>query len=940
MVIATYRIDWQYLSRDHEKIDNTLSKIINDYAANKLDHFAYAIIGTFGVGKTQLLYHIHKLAISNGLIPLYFIAEDLFKEVISNYNKVFTPGDIFTLIEEKVRNLKEALSVKEEDKVRKILDPRGKLRTDAPEIVDSIINKFSGSNTDNLKVILLIDELEGQYSILQNRVQTSDRSPLREWLEAKNHLKFLAFAPAGIYELGSADITRIKRIVLPAVDIRYVRDKLINSAGRSNACWWLSRGKARQLFKACETLKDKDSYLDSAQASRIIKNELDSIGQPPTLVPAAVTDAISASQIPSLLYLCPVKGEKIKQYVIDTKRLDTGTVADKLVDAFHIRKENAMLISEYFKRTVEVLSDDDYVTYIQEEDLPELFCLVFDHLLEYELGNPELSTTIGEILNLYERVKKEHAALHGDIGRLWERKETELRLPLTIEQIRNTFPFPSMNPIVKSYEPTNMRKKWEGKGFPIWKWVEGDITVLFFASERDLVSYCATDEFASLALPDGKGVLCCLGAGENFREDDIFLAWLRRNNKFSFVELPPLLTDFLLSASGDIQANIPDDLQLHLRNFKDQKEDILLSRKSDIYTAAINEIIKCVLPKPETFYKGPLPDTDTIWGKGRMEREVAITAVSIALADLTAQERQLLADLRELFRSGKEGRGSGDLNPLMPRVGYTTIADDILPRYVRKELRDSEPAGRLKSYWREAEKDNLGELARILPREHFLKLHSDEDMNRLLEALWKTVRKDFELTDFNTNVQELERAIVPALEDCLKLEQEASNDFGLSGIKFEELEKLVKATNGVKKLLEIVKDSLKDTGSNATLVRSVVNAFMGAVIGNIEKDVRNLTLLYNSTKNSLDALRSSADNVKRNFWEYPKAVRFVGLSEDIITTIVSEQMTIRDTHTLTQLESLAKERKEYLENLSRGLNTLETKLNELASAFSQAKKES
>src|SRR5574341_1273688 len=102
MVIAAYEINWEHLSKDHEKIDDGLSKIINDYAVNQLKHFSYAVIGTFGVGKTQLLYHIHKNAKNNGLLPLYFIAEDLFREVINKETKVFTPGDICTLVDKKV----------------------------------------------------------------------------------------------------------------------------------------------------------------------------------------------------------------------------------------------------------------------------------------------------------------------------------------------------------------------------------------------------------------------------------------------------------------------------------------------------------------------------------------------------------------------------------------------------------------------------------------------------------------------------------------------------------------------------------------------------------------------------------------------------------------------------------------------------------------------
>lgn len=175
MVIARYDVEWQYLSKDHEEIANKLSKMLSEYVDEELEHLAYAVIGTFGVGKTQLLFHIFKCSKDKGLLPLYFIAEDLLREVISaEKSDVITPGDIYTLIEEKVKNLKKALSEKNEDKVREILDPRGKLKSDVPEIVDVILKEFSGPNVSNVKVVLLVDELEGQYGVLQEKVQTKD----------------------------------------------------------------------------------------------------------------------------------------------------------------------------------------------------------------------------------------------------------------------------------------------------------------------------------------------------------------------------------------------------------------------------------------------------------------------------------------------------------------------------------------------------------------------------------------------------------------------------------------------------------------------------------------------------------------------------------------------------------------------------------------------
>lgn len=937
MVIARYDVEWQYLSKDHEEIANKLSKMLSEYVDEELEHLAYAVIGTFGVGKTQLLFHIFKCSKDKGLLPLYFIAEDLLREVISaEKSDVITPGDIYTLIEEKVKNLKKALSEKNEDKVREILDPRGKLKSDVPEIVDVILKEFSGPNVSNVKVVLLVDELEGQYGVLQEKVQTKDRSPLRDWLESKSYLKFLAFAPAGIYELGGADRDRVKRIVLPPADIDYIRETLIENVGKSNACWWLSRGKARQLFKTCEVLKAKSFPMEANEAFRIINDELDPIGQAPTEVPPAVTSEVDPSKIPFLLNLRPIETVSAKRYVIDTNKLETGQLASKLVEAFRLNKGNAILIAEYFKKTVKALSDEDGIAYIHDKELPELFCLVFDHLLEYEHGSPELSETLGEILNLYEKIKTEQPELYGIIGRLWELKEVARQLPLSMTEIRMTFPFPTMNPIVRNHIPTEMRKKWEGNGLPVWKWMEGDISVLFFVSERDFLNYFEKDEFLSYALPDGKGVLCLFSTGEMLKEKKTLLTWLEKNGKFKFVELPHLLNDFLLSATGEIEGGIPGNLQLWLKNFKENKEDILLSRKSEIYSEAIYEIIKISLPSPKTYCEEPLPDAVAVWGKTAIaNRYPMVSGIALAFEDLTREERQLLADLRELFKGGREGKGVGDLHTLLSGTGLPTLADDLLPRYgAKKELKDSEPISRLNGYWREDEKTNLIELARILSLEHFLKFHPEEDLNRLLEALWRAVREEFDFEGLESMIRVFDQDVLPVLKECRELERKVTSDFGLSGIDFEDSESLVKAKGGFEKLVDLGKSTLVDEGTAAPLLRCIAKTLVSSL--NVESNVRKVGSLANSVKRALEELTTAGENLVKNFLEYPEATKFTGITEDDVRKLVSEKLKIDGILTLQQLESRSKDSRQYLEDVSANLGTLNKKLLDLECIFKQA----
>ncbi len=938
MIVANYDRSWGYLSHEHRRLDEEVQQLLNNYATGLLEDLAYAIIGTYGVGKTQFLYHVHQCALKRDIVPLYFLAEDLFREVITDDGEAWLPGTVYSLIEGKISQVLDGLSNKDASEIGRILDPRGKMRKDSPRVIAEVIDKFSGRDCQNMPVLLLVDELEGQYGILQEKVETMDRSPLRDWLESRTHLKFLAFAPAGIYELGGADRGRVKRKVIPPADVKFVRDALIGDAGRSNACWWLSRGKARQLFKTAETLErlGSEHIQDAARASRVIKLELDPIGQPPTEVPPAVTDKISPSKIPFLLNLAPIAGGGKRQYIIGVQRLDTGKLAEKLIDAFGIGKDNAILISEYFKRTVSALSDAEWLTYIDQEDLPELFCLVLDHFLEYEHGSPELSETFGEILSLYERSKKEPAGMYGTIGTLWELRESKFQLPLSVEEIREAFPFPTMNPMVKHYVPGEMKKQWEGRDLPLWKWAEGNVTILFFASARDFAAYLDTDEFLSSSLPDGKGVLSLLPYGEDLKKEERkpLFRWLEENGKLKVIKLQHLLTDFLFSASGEL-ADIPGNLDETLEGFREDKGDILLSRKTEIYYKALCDTTKDELPRPRVIYRGDPPDAATVWGKTQMgHRSIAVSGIALAFYTLKPEEQNLLVSLRELFRGGKEGRGIADLRHLISgrgapgRGGHTRLPDRLLP-YSEKGtgIRNTEYVERLRSYWRSEEMDRLVKLARILSLNDFLKLHQDEDVNRLLEALWRSVRKDFEAEDLDVFIAELEQNIIPVLQDCQVLDEQGS-DFDLSGIDFGDYERLVKSLQGFEKFLEVVKASVEAS----PLVHSIVS-ILAETITDIDGNIRTLNDLSSKAKRAIEDLKESAQYLKRNFWEYERAVKFIGLEEKDIKQIIEEKLRMSGTPDLQALEESARERKGFLDDVSTSLSKLDRKLRDLGDCF-------
>lgn len=309
-------------------------------------------------------------------------------------------------------------------------------------------------------------------------------------------------------------------------------------------------------------------------------------------------------------------------------------------------------------------------------------------------------------------------------------------------------------------------------------------------------------------------------------------------------------------------------------------------------------------------------------------RPIAVSGIALAFYSLKPEERALLVSLRELFRGG------GDLRHLISgreapgRGGHTRLPDRLLPYKERGTgIRNTEGIERLRVYWRDEEIDRLVKLARILSLDDFLKLHQDEDVNRLLEALWRAVREDFEVEDLDVFIASLEEDIIPALKDCWELEK-LGDDFGLSGIDFGDHEQLVKSLQGFEKLLEVVK-----TSTEASPLVQSIGSILAETVTDIDSSLRTLNSLSSKAKRAMDDLNESAQDLKRNFWEYERAVEFIGLKEEDINQMIDEELQMNGTPDLQAVEESARDRKGFLDGVSVSLSELEQKLKDLENLF-------
>ena len=109
MILSNFDAGFEPLSAKHAALSARAEAIIDAYVDGTLDHPSYAVIGTFGAGKTQFLFSVVKEALRQGLLPMYFLAEDLFAEIIKS-DAAYTQGDLDDIVMKRIGRASKLLS--------------------------------------------------------------------------------------------------------------------------------------------------------------------------------------------------------------------------------------------------------------------------------------------------------------------------------------------------------------------------------------------------------------------------------------------------------------------------------------------------------------------------------------------------------------------------------------------------------------------------------------------------------------------------------------------------------------------------------------------------------------------------------------------------------------------------------------------------------------
>jgi hypothetical protein len=314
------------------------------------------------------------------------------------------------------------------------------------------------------------------------------------------------------------------------------------------------------------------------------------------------------------------------------------------------------------------------------------------------------------------------------------------------------------------------------------------------------------------------------------------------------------------------------------------------------------------------------------------DRTVAVVSLSLAWGDLTGDQKATLAQLRDLFRSGKDGRGAGDLNRLKPRPGVIGIADDLLPRYGRTKVLGEAPVmQRLQNYWTNDARTELVALAHLTPLERFLKLTTDENCSRLLESLWRSARADFKFKDgvqaLEATIRMIEGDLLPTLDLARKVEDRAKTVASVTGIEFEEDEVVVKASGGFRQLVQM----LHSTEATSSPYRAVLELYGSSI--DVAKSIKSLRAKCETAERAMERLQRCADDLLQNYREHGRAVTYLSLTEESLRATVESEMNVGQTCTPVSLSQEVTARAERLEDISGALARLQKQLDNLAGAL-------
>lgn len=771
---AAIESEWLPLSEQHKVYLEQIATYVDELSKGNKDIPRLAIVGPYGQGKTQLLFHIMKLTFQNGGVAIYTHADRIVKLIEKKVGPdgAVLPSDLPGLVHEAMLADLENLN-----------RPDELLLVKEPEVLDYVKSCISEESSPKFAVIL-IDEMEQAYELLQKRIRTSDKNPVRSLLNSREIYTILAFAPRSIYEYklgaafgeGEAERSRFDTFYLPPVTSWDIKNFLnVPDKGFANFLWWLSRGRARFLIKAKQqsqnyALRQQRGFQSYAEAMGNISG-----------VPCFDLDALIdrggkfVSNWGEVLNLVPTAtGEDKERALLFKVEDDFDRKAAEFFGTLGFSGKHSLSLATYFYFLLDAVSGEDGQAVIKKKDTLALLRATYELTLEHTYDEKLISRLQEELDKLQEQPGLRYSLPDMmEEANVAESVKPSKLLGFDFEKLLDFFPFPLSSPQLPGTVKEEVNKWLSGlPDLPLAEDEESSTVILFFKDFGHFKRYCEEEKhsFVGKVFPEKVRTAILLVEGEASSKDLPAVArWLQNQERLNIEKLrPSLLADFLANALYLLQSNLRQpQLQLRsqletLKRKFEEDNDRATTGKISRYASALNELV-CSLP---TELAGSITsftyERKGVAFEGEFSRQQGTEAFPypfmIAFFDQDTEGLRALAQIRNL--AGKTGRS---LFEFLPERGGFRTAVRFLPTINRKgvpEHNDSVEAVRLQY---SDKMTHLEELTRLVSKEEISTLVEDELTKYLLQTCHEAHR-------FRPIAQGEKKLILEYLQSALKIQ--------------------------------------------------------------------------------------------------------------------------------------------------------------------------
>jgi len=733
------------LSDQHKAYLEQIATYINELSKGNRNIPRLAIVGPYGQGKTQFLFHIMKLTLENGGIAVYTHADRIVKliEKKCGVDGAILPSDLPGLVREAM--LADLKNLNKQDELLLIKEPE----------ISDYVKSHMGNDPLPKFAVILIDEMEQAYELLQRKIRTNDKNPIRSLLDSKETYTVLAFAPRSIYEYklgaafgeGEAERSRFDTLYLPPVNSREIKTYLnIPDKGFANFLWWVSRGRARFLIKARQ---QSQNY--SLRQQRGFQSYTEAMGNI-SGVPCFDLDALIdrggkfVSNWSDVLSLVPTATAEDKVRVLLFKvEDDFDQKAAEFFGKLGFSGKHSLSLANYFFFLLDAVSGEDGQAVIKKKDTLALLRATYELTLEYTYDEKLIGKLQGELDKLQEQPDLRYSLPdmmeEADIA---ESVKPSKLLGFDFEKLLEFFPFPLSSPQLPGAAKEDVNKWLNGlPDLPLAEDEESSTVVLFFNDFDHFKRYCEDEKhsFVEKVFPEKMRTAILLLQGEISSKDMPAIArWLQNQGRLSIKKLrPSLLADFLANALYLLQPNLRQpqpqlrsQLEALRRQFE-ENNDRATTGKISRYVSALNELV-CSLP---TELAGSIIsftyERKGVAFEGEFSRQQGTEAFpypfTIAFFDQDTEGLRALAQIRNLAE-----RAGRPLFGFLPERGGFRTAVRFLPTTNRKDVLEHNDSVEAIRVQYSDKMTYLEELTKLVSKEEISTLVEDELTKYLLQT--------------------------------------------------------------------------------------------------------------------------------------------------------------------------------------------------------------